>query len=114
MVRSWRIEPDDPPQAFAADPQEETPLRRFEGWRRRSAVGAIATGVALGLKEIFQPGNIEPVITAEAPGDPPDADDRLRVILDPDDPTKSVAIVPRAREPKPSRDHVDGAPRPKD
>ena len=30
------------------------------------------------------------------PGDPPDADERIRVILDPDDPTKSVAIVPDA------------------
>ena len=59
-------------------------------------MGAIATGVALGLKEIFQPTNIEPVITAAAPGDPPDADERLRVILHPDDPTKSVAILPRA------------------
>jgi hypothetical protein len=58
-------------------------------------MGAIATGVALGLKEIFQPTNNEPVITAEAPGDPPDADERLRVILDPDDPTKSVAILPK-------------------
>jgi hypothetical protein len=51
--------------------------------------------VALGLKEIFQPTNIEPVITAVAPGDPPDASERLRVILDPDDPTKSVAILPK-------------------
>ena len=31
---------------------------------------------------------------ASVPGDPPDADERVRVILDPDDPTKSVAIVP--------------------
>jgi hypothetical protein len=62
-------------------------------------MGAIATGVALGLKEIFQPTNIEPVITAPAPGDPPDADERLRVILHPDDPTKSVAILPKAAHP---------------
>jgi hypothetical protein len=50
--------------------------------------------VALGLKEIFQPATNEPVITATAPGDPPDASDRVRVILHPDDPSKSVAIVP--------------------
>ncbi|MGP0030396.1 MAG: hypothetical protein ACLPVF_07810 [Acidimicrobiales bacterium] len=56
----------------------------------------IATGVALGLKEIFQPTNIEPVITSPAPGDPPDADQGLRVILHPDDPTKSVAILPKS------------------
>ena len=50
--------------------------------------------MALGLQEIFQPSDNEPVISAEAPGDPPDADERLRVVLDPDDPTKSVAILP--------------------
>jgi len=104
MVRSCGIRPDDPPEEFEEDPQETTPLQRFDGWRRRSAVGAIATGVALGLKGIFQPTNIEPVITAEAPGDPPDADERLRVILDPDDPTKSVAIIPRAHGPEASTD----------
>jgi hypothetical protein len=58
-------------------------------------MGAVATGVALGLKEIFQPTRDEPVITAAAPGDPPDADERIRVILDPDDPAKSVAIMPK-------------------
>ena len=75
---------------------EEPPPRRFEGWRRHSVIGAIATGMALGLKEIFQPTNVEPVITSPAPGDPPDADERLRVILHPDDPTKSVAILPKS------------------
>jgi hypothetical protein len=34
------------------------------------------------------------VIVAEVPGDPPGAGERLKVILDPDDPTKSVVIVP--------------------
>jgi hypothetical protein len=63
--------------------------------------------VALGLKEIFQPTNIEPVITSQAPGDPPDADERLRVILHPDDPTKSVAILPKDSSPPRSRS-VDG------
>jgi hypothetical protein len=52
--------------------------------------------VALGLKEIFQPTNIEPVITSPAPGEPPDADERLRVILHPDDPAQSVAILPKS------------------
>jgi hypothetical protein len=55
--------------------------------------------VALGLNEIFQPAVNEPVIMAEAPGEPPDADQRIRVILDPDDPTKSVAIMPEDPSP---------------
>jgi hypothetical protein len=94
MLRSWSIEPDENEAEPLHAAPEDFPVRRFDSWRRRSAVGAIATGVALGLKEIFQPTNIQPVITAEAPGDPPDANNRLRVILDPDDPTKSVAILP--------------------
>ena len=83
------------PEGPADDPgADELPLRRFDAWRRRTVIGGIATGVALGLKEVFQPVNEEPVISAEAPGDPPDAAERLRVILDPEDPTKSVAILP--------------------
>jgi hypothetical protein len=49
------------------------------------------------------------VITAPAPGDPPDADERLRVILDPDDPTKSVAILPKNTLPDRSG-VIDGNP----
>jgi hypothetical protein len=90
-----RIEPSEHDEDSLQEPQDDPPARRFDDWRRRSAIGAIATGVALGLKEIFQPTNIEPVITAEAPGDPPDAGNRLRVVLDPDDPSKSVAFLPR-------------------
>jgi hypothetical protein len=89
------IEPPDQ-EEIDEEPPDDLPSRRFDAWRRRSAIGGIATGVAFGLKEIFQPTNNEPVITAVAPGDPPDADERLRVILDPDDPTKSVAIIPRS------------------
>jgi hypothetical protein len=83
------------------EPDEEMAPRRFDSWRRRSAVGGMATGIALGLQEVFYPTKNEPVISAEAPGEPPDADDRLRVILDPDDPTKSIVLLPKA-DPPPS------------
>ncbi|HEX3795685.1 MAG TPA: hypothetical protein VHV57_14430 [Acidimicrobiales bacterium] len=81
-------------------PEDEFPVRRFEAWRKRSAIGGIATGIALGLQEVFYPTDNEPVITAEAPGDPPDDGERMRVVLDPDDPTKSVVIFP----PRPTSD----------
>jgi hypothetical protein len=86
------IEPSEPEE----EPPVDLPSRRFDAWRRRTAIGGMATGVALGLQEIFYPTDNEPVITAEAPGEPPDADERIRVVLDPDDPTKSVAIMPSA------------------
>jgi hypothetical protein len=84
---------------------DEIPSRRFDAWRRRSAVGGMATGIALGLQEVFYPNKNEPVISAEAPGEPPDADDRLRVVLDPDDPTKSTVVVPKSHPATPP--HAD-------
>jgi hypothetical protein len=110
------IEPNEPEQQAAVSPDhdvsadhdvapdhddhdessDEIPSRRFDAWRRRSAVGGMATGIALGLQEVFYPNKNEPVISAEAPGEPPDADDRLRVVLDPDDPTKSTVVVPKS------------------
>ena len=71
----------------------------FDRWRNQSALGAMGTGIARGLQAVFAPPVDEPVIVAEAPGEPPGADDRIRVILHPDDPTKSVAIVPERSEP---------------
>jgi hypothetical protein len=66
----------------------------FDRWRKESAVGGIGTGIARGLQAVFAPPPQEIAIVAEVPGEPPDADTRLRVILDPDDPTKSIAVVP--------------------
>ena len=66
----------------------------FDRWRQESALGAVGTGIARGLHAVFAPPVDEVVIVASIPGDPPDADQRVRVILDPDDPTKSIAIMP--------------------
>ncbi len=74
----------------------------FERWRKESALGAVGTGIARGLHAVFAPPVDEVVIVAAVPGDPPDADQRVRVILDPDDPTKSVAIMPDAPVDPPS------------
>jgi len=87
---------DDANGAAPEDP------RTFDRWRQDSALGAVATGVARGLHAVFAPPVDEPVIVASVPGDPPGADDRLQVILDPDDPTKAVAIVPDEADPPPS------------
>jgi len=74
----------------------------FDRWRKESALGGIGTGVARGLQAVFAPPVDEVVIVAAVPGDPPDADQRVRVILDPDDPTKSVAIMPDSPADPPS------------
>ena len=58
----------------------------------------MGTGIAKGLRNVFAPADDHQVIVAEVPGDPPDVGQRVRVILDPDDPTKSVAYVPKPAE----------------
>lgn len=43
---------------------------RVESWRRRSASGAILTGIALGLRQVLEPRREEPAIVAQVSGDP--------------------------------------------
>ncbi len=69
----------------------------FERWRRDSALGSVGTGIARGLQNVFAPPPNQPVIVASVPGDPPDPE-RLQVILDPDDPSRSVALLPPAHD----------------
>jgi hypothetical protein len=104
----WRMGPDgDDESTASADTSEEqgegqvegpesqdASLQRFDRWRNESAIGGIGTGIARGLQSVFGTPQQEIAIVAEVPGEPPDADKRLRVILDPDDPTKSIAVVP--------------------
>lgn len=44
---------------------------KAESWRRRSATGAVLTGFAMGLREVFEPERKEPAITMETSGEPP-------------------------------------------
>ncbi len=97
-------------EAITEDPESEDPAEQsaelapqdddahtpsaFDRWRRQSALGEVGTGIAKGLRNIFAPTQDQPAIVASVPGDPPDADQRMRVILDPDDPTKSIVIFP--------------------
>jgi hypothetical protein len=76
---------------------EEFAPEGFDRWRRDSALGSIGSGIARGLQSVFAPPPNQPLIVASVPGDPPDPD-RIQVILDPDDPSKSVAFLPPAHE----------------
>lgn len=59
--------------------------RRVESWRSRSATGAIATAIAMGLQQVFEPERRRPAAVAEAPSDPYDDDDPITVDYVPDD-----------------------------
>ncbi len=59
--------------------------RRVESWRSRSATGAIATAMAMGLQQVFEPEKRRPAAVAEAPSDPYDENDPVTVDYLPDD-----------------------------
>ena len=86
----------EPIEATTVQPHDEEGAEPagFERWRKESALGSVGTGIARGFHAVFAPPVDEVVVVAAVPGDPPDADQRVRVVLDPDDPTKSVAIMP--------------------
>ena len=114
MATDGDVNPADPSASTLDDvteqSREEAGAVGFDRWRRQSSLGGIGTGIARGLQGVFASPADEIAIVAAVPGEPPDADQRVRVVLDPDDPTKSVAIMPGA-----SVDPVEprtGRPRP--
>lgn len=66
---------------------------RVEAWRRHSVTGAVLTGIALGLQEVFQPPREPAAIVSQVPGDPPGPPGPLQVHLDPDDPAACTVVV---------------------
>src|SRR3954469_1498730 len=89
----------DPETLAALEAREasevETPmLSRVSRWSRRTALGMVLTGVALGLQEVLDPeedGQI--VIEVDAPGTTPPLP--IQLFLDPDSPAGSVCLVRR-------------------
>ena len=87
--------PDDDPQDGDDLPDEDVahdPLR-FQHWRKRSATGAVLSGIALGLQQALEPKRELPAFVMEAPGEPEDPDAPITLHFDPDDPTKTVAVI---------------------
>ena len=63
---------DLPPLAAGGEAEPHTALpSKVESWRKRSATGAILTGFALGLQQVFETKRDEPSIVMETSGDPP-------------------------------------------
>jgi len=88
--------PGEEPDHAAIEPDFEP--EGSERWRRESTLGTVGTGIARGLQNVFGTQQDQVVMVAPIPGGPPDPD-RLQVILDPDDPTKSIAVLPAADPP---------------
>jgi hypothetical protein len=80
-------------------PEGSDPLR-FSHWMKRSATGAVLTGIAIGLQQALETPRQQPAFVIEA-SDVPDPDGPIDLRFDPDDPSATVAII---------RKPVDGPP----
>jgi hypothetical protein len=59
---------------FAGEAEAESPSPapgKMEAWRKRSATGAVLTGLALGFQQVFEKEREEPAIIMTTSGDPP-------------------------------------------
>jgi hypothetical protein len=82
----------DAPGDVDAEPFER-PIDRF----RRSTVGSVLAASMLGLAEVLEPQKKEEIaIVSEAPTRPDDQ--RVRLLLDPDHPERSVVILRRPQD----------------
>ena len=70
---------------------------RFNRWMKRSASGAVLSGIALGLQQALEHKRETPAFVLEAPGEPEDPDAPITLHFDPDDPTKTVAVIRKSR-----------------
>jgi hypothetical protein len=78
----------------ARDPELRTALPpALEDWRRRSATGAILTGIAFGLRQALELPKEDPAIVVEAPGEPPGPPQPMELHMDPDRPEETWVIV---------------------
>jgi hypothetical protein len=74
---------------------------RFNNWMKRSATGAVMTGIAVGLQQALQLPRQEPAFVIEASGEPHDPNRAIDLHFDPDNPADSVAIIRRPAPAKP-------------
>jgi hypothetical protein len=65
---------------------------KVEAWRKRSATGAVLTGLALGLQQVFDKEREQPAVVMQTSGDPP-ADLPLEATVEQGRPRHSVVNV---------------------
>jgi hypothetical protein len=74
----------------SAEPPEDS--LRFDRWRRRSAAGAMMTGIAFGMQEALDRKRKEAPIVQQVDGDP-GPQGPIELQFDPDHPENTVAVI---------------------
>lgn len=67
---------------------------RITSWSRRTTMGAVMSGMAFALQEVFEPKD-QAVIVVEVDDDGLPHDLPVQLLLDPDNPAGSLALVHR-------------------
>lgn len=93
-----------PDEDVNPDPPAGPDPLRFSRWMRQSATGAVLSGIALGLQQALEPKRPVAAFVIAAPGEPEDPDAMIRLHFDPDDPTKTVAVIRRQSAAPPDND----------
>ena len=95
----------EPEQATAAGEAGEIPTDeqgdetdrydslRFNRWMKRSATGALMTGIAIGLHEALELPKKEPAFVIKATGEPDGPQGPIDLQFDPDSPSNTVAVI---------------------
>jgi hypothetical protein len=90
----------DPERSVDGEGQTEADGRdplRFNRWMKRSATGAVMTGIAVGLQQALELPKQEPAFVITASGEPEDPDKPIDLRFDPDSPADTVAVIRRPR-----------------
>jgi hypothetical protein len=98
----WFLE-DEIPETEASPPPD-----RF-GRIRKSTAGVMMTGIAIGFQKALEPERQEPAFVIKASSDPHDPEGPIDLRFDPDDPTKTVAVIRTPTPEVPPTDSVDPA-----
>lgn len=73
--------------------EEIRPTSSVGRFARGTATGAILTGMAIGLQQIFDPNEHEQIAIVQPAPEEPDTPRAVEAFLDPDDPTQSSVLV---------------------
>jgi hypothetical protein len=84
-------------EAGAEHPDGRDPLR-FNHWMKRSATGAVLTGIAIGLQQALETPKKQPAFVIVASDEPDGSDGPIDLRFDPDSPAGTVAIIRRSSD----------------
>jgi hypothetical protein len=88
---------DQSGEAGAEHPDGKDPLR-FNHWMKRSATGAVLTGIAIGLQQALETPKKQPAFVIVASDEPDGSDGPIELRFDPDSPAGTVAIIRRSSD----------------